>query len=201
MQRRPFRQQGISLIEVMIVVSVLALLLVAVGPEIGTWMRNVQIRNAAESVQNGMQLARAEAMRRNQNVRFSLVSNMTNGCALSSSSASWMVSLEDPAGKCDVAPSDSTSPRSIALRNANEGSASVAIGALQSDLATPATSVTFDGFGRVADTTGIRRMSFDNSASGNNYRALRVELSASGSVRMCDPRVSTTSDDPRRCTS
>ena len=69
--------------------------------------------------------------------------------------------------------------------------------ATEADGATAADSVTFDGFGRVADG-GLARISIDNAVAGNDYRPLAIVISEGGGIRMCDPRVSTDSD-PRAC--
>ncbi|MFM2119254.1 MAG: hypothetical protein RL722_722, partial [Pseudomonadota bacterium] len=42
-------QSGITLIELMVTITILALLLLATMPGIGQWLRNTSIRNAAES--------------------------------------------------------------------------------------------------------------------------------------------------------
>ena len=64
------RQRGFSMIEIVVTIAVLALLLFAAMPGLGTWLDNTRIRNVADSLQNGLQLARGEAVRRNQNVSF-----------------------------------------------------------------------------------------------------------------------------------
>ena len=64
--------RGFSLIEMMIAVVIVGLLLMAGVPAYTTWIQNLQIRTGAEAILNGMQLARAEAVRRNTNVRFVL---------------------------------------------------------------------------------------------------------------------------------
>jgi type IV fimbrial biogenesis protein FimT len=58
--------------------------------------------------------------------------------------------------------------------------------------------VTFNGFGRVVDTTGIGVIDIDNQTPGNDFRALRIVIGSGGTIRMCEPRV-TDSNDPRRC--
>jgi type IV fimbrial biogenesis protein FimT len=190
--------RGFTLIEMMVVIAVISLLMFAIGPEIGIWMRNTQIRNAADSLQSGLQAARADAMRRNAQVRFTLVSDLSSSCTKSATGTAWVVSMEDPTSTCNAGPSDVTAPRIVATRASSEGSRNVVVRALRSDGATAADEIVFDGFGRVVGTTGIARVDFDNSTSNDNYRALRVAIGAAGNVRRCDPRVST-SDDPRRC--
>ena len=86
--------RGFSLIELMITLAVLGMLLAIGLPNMGTWLQNTQIRNAAESINSGLQFARAEAVKRNTTVRFQLVNDMTNTCQLSTSGKNWVVSLD-----------------------------------------------------------------------------------------------------------
>jgi len=64
------RQQGFTLVELMIAVAVLGILLSVGVPSFKAWLLNTKIRTTAEAMQNGLQLARAEAVRRNERVRF-----------------------------------------------------------------------------------------------------------------------------------
>jgi type IV fimbrial biogenesis protein FimT len=199
MAPRALLRRGFTLVELMVVFVVIGLLLIAIGPEVGTWMRNIQIRNAADSMQNGLHAARSEAMRRNALVRLTLVGDLTTDCAATASGTAWVVSLDDPASNCDVSESATSAPRIVTKRDALDGSRDVAVTAVRADGSTAATAVVFDGFGRVVGATGIARVDFNNSMPGANYRPLRVTLSASGGVKLCDPSVSASSDDPRRC--
>ena len=79
-------QRGVTLIELMIGLAIVALVLFVAVPSFGIFLQNSQIRNAAGSVLDGLQLARNEAIRRNSPVRFQFVSNLTSGCALSTTS-------------------------------------------------------------------------------------------------------------------
>jgi prepilin-type N-terminal cleavage/methylation domain-containing protein len=74
-------QRGMTLIEMAIGLVIVGLLLVMALPGFGTWLQNSQIRNAAESLQNGLQLTRAEAVRRNTRVQFVLGSVLGGGVA------------------------------------------------------------------------------------------------------------------------
>ena len=95
------RQRGFSLIELMVTMVILVLLMVAAMPSIGTWLDNTRIRNEGDSIVNGLQTARAEAVRRNENVSFWLVqltdpATLANDCTLSDTSGSWIVSVSGP---------------------------------------------------------------------------------------------------------
>lgn len=190
------------MIELAITLSVLGLLLALGLPSFQNWLMNTQIRNAAESISVGIQRARNEAVRLNQNVRFTLVSlndpkTMDDSCAASAAAGSWVISLDDPAAQCAAAPSATTAPRIVEKRAAGDGGLSAAVAALAADNATAASTVTFNGFGRTVDADPLARVDVASTASGN-YRALRVLVSTGGAVRMCDPGV-TDNADPRRC--
>jgi len=202
LRRRVRASRGMTLVELMVTLAVAAVLLFAVVPDVGSWMRNLQIRNTAEAIQNGLQRARNEAVRRNTSVRFSLVSlnnpaTMDNSCALSAASGSWVVSLRDPSGKCGMAASDTVDPMLIDAHPLADGGRNTVITALQADGTTAATSIVFDGFGRATSAASIARIDVKHTAT-TGVRPLRIMLTTGGSVRMCDPNVGSTTD-PRHC--
>jgi type IV fimbrial biogenesis protein FimT len=193
------RSRGFNLIEVMVTVSVLALLLGFGAPAMSDWVHNTQMRSLAEALQNGMQKARAEAIRRNRPVTFWLVTPAVGvpdaTCASSSSSGSWVVSLDNPAGKCHIAASDTVAPRAVETFGSTWSGIDVA--ALTADGAASANSVTFNSFGQpLADTPPIGRINLTHQLSG--ARQLRVEVSSAGAIRLCDRGV-TVAGDPRIC--
>ena len=195
--------RGFTVIEVAVALTVLALLMAAVAPMAGSWAANMQIRSAAESLQAGLQRARMDAVRRNQTIRFSLVSlsnpsAMDNSCAASFSSASWVISINDPSGKCGNNLSDTADPMLVETFAAGPSAQRLTVAALQSDGASAATSVTFDGFGRVVGGDPIARIDIDNLTSGNDFRRVRIVVATGGGIRMCDPQV-VDAADPRRC--
>lgn len=197
--------RGVTLIELVVVVALMALLLMAVMPSASAWIRNTQIRSVATSLQTGLQRARAEAMRRNTNVRFSLVrlSNsavMDNSCSVGEDGMSWVVSLDDPAGKCATAVSDTTEPRILDKHATGSGSQSVVVHG--DDVASKdADTVVFNGFGRAVDMSPaatLTTLNIDNNVPGDDFRALRIVVGTGGAIRMCEPKV-TASSDPRKC--
>lgn len=194
--KRNARQEGVSLIELLITIAILGILTTIALPGYRVWIQNTQIRSAAESVLEGMQLARAEAVRRNVTVRFQFVSNFTGGCALSSSSASWIVSLDDPVNKCDIAPSETVTPRIFQSRAVTDGSHNVVVSATGGG--NPATTVSFNGLGRVVSVgTPIEQVNVDVPTSvltASESRDLRIVVTPGGQIRMCDPSVSDAAD-------
>jgi type IV fimbrial biogenesis protein FimT len=197
------RERGVTLIELAVTFIVLGLLVVAAGPSITTWIGNTNVRNTASSIYAGLNRARAEAVRLNRPVRFSLVAVtdpavLDNSCALSATGVSWVVSVTDPTSLCSVAPDPAVAPQIVDKAAGGEGGRRVAVAAVQEDGATAATSITFNAFGRIADTTAIRLITIDNVTLGGDYRRLRVLVGNGGTVRMCDFGL-TDSNDPRKC--
>lgn len=201
--KQPLFQRGFGLIELMVAITVVALLLALGMPSFITGGQNRQIRTAADSVQAGLQYARSEALRRNRVVKFEM--RAQNG---------WTVG-------CD--PVDSTvengqvvCPAVLQTREGAEGSlkADVAVAEVTTGTTTAPGTVVFSGslkftpLGRVTpDTLGagnVAMFSVTNPtagtcvADGGEMRCLRIVATAGGLIRMCDPAV-TAAGDPRRC--
>jgi len=193
--------RGMSLIELVVVLTLLVALMAMAAPNVMVWVRNTEIRNVASSVQAGLQRARAEAMRRNELVRFSLVdlgasTVMSNACTVTDDGSSWVVSLDNPDRQCGQGVSDTTAPRILDLNASGTGSKVSVLGTAADGNA--ASQVIFNGFGRVVGANALSVIDVDNEAAGDDYRALRIVLGPGGTVRMCEPKVSSKSD-PRAC--
>ncbi len=167
-----FKQSGLTIIELMIGITILGVLASIALPSYQTFMLNTQIRTAAESILNGLQLARAEAVKRNTNVRFALTnaSGWTVGC---------VTPVNDLNG--DGVPD---CPAIIQERLGTDGSRNV----ISANLPLAATTVTYNSFGAVGANAGGAAILSEVTLSvptGSNRR-FRVVLTG-GSVRMCDP--------------
>ena len=173
--------------ELIVGMAILGILMSLGIPAFSDWMRNARVRTTAESVLNGLQLARAEAVRRNTTVGLYLVTT-ASPCALSPAGPNWIVSVDSPVGKCDVAPSDTAAPFIIQLRGGTEsGGATTTVAAGQA-------AVVFNGLGRPTPLpAGTIAINFTDAAgaackeSGGPVRCLRAEISVGGQIRMCDP--------------
>jgi type IV fimbrial biogenesis protein FimT len=201
------RMRGMTLIELAVTMTILALLLVGAGPSVGVWMRNTQIRNTASSMLAGLSRARNEAMRRNAPIRFSLVSLadsavMGSSCALSGGGVSWVVSVRDPSSNCHYAPAtiaaDANDPMIVESNAGGVGGKNVVVAAKVADGSAAANTVTFNAFGRIEDAAPIGFINVSNTTAGGDYRNLRIEIGNGGTVRMCDLGV-TSATDPRYC--
>jgi len=182
------RASGFSLIELMVGIAIMAVLATLAVPSYKAWIQNSRIRTAAESIQNGIQLARAEAVKRNSSVQFDL----------RGTHSAWTVCVRPAAPSCPE-PDDATT---IQSRAAGEGS-SADITLTTSDDG----PYVFNSFGAMispapAAADGLVRIGVDVSTSvlpAADSRDLSIIINVGGSVRMCDPALDTSGTDPRRC--
>ena len=194
-------QLGFNLVEISIALAVLAILVALAAPSFGEWLQNQQTRAATEATLNGLQIARAEAVRRNGQVRFQFVTNLTSGCDLSATNLNWVVSVGTPKNACDQ-PIDVVAPAVpgpvIQSRSAQEVSPNAIV--LVTPGGAPPSYVTFNSLGGVVSpnadgTAPITTIDICNPAiTGANTRPLRVVVSPGGSIRMCDPKVADVAD-------
>ena len=191
-------QCGTTLIELLIGMVIVAILFTMGAPSFSEWIQNTRIRSSAESILNGLQLARAEAVRRNAMVRFQLVDNMTNACTLTSVRPNWVVSQDDATGNCGKEPSD-TAPRIIQKHSSTEGSAAGI------DVSTVNALLTFNGLGRATTLAAgsnavitVSNPEIDDCMPDGAMRCLRIVVSSAGQIRMCNPAFSR-ADNPQGC--
>lgn len=184
------RQNGLTMVELAVAMAVAAVLYSQAVPMFSNWIGNAQTRTAAESILNGLQLARVEAMRRNRMVQFVV----TDGA-----NSSWLVGCSNivDTGTPDVDdPGDCLGV--IQARASLEASAQPQLAIVPEG----ATTITFDSLGRI--TTNVdgspTATSIDVANPGladTDRRVLRLALGVGGGMRMCDPSLH--AGDPRAC--
>lgn len=188
------RAAGFSLIELMVAVTILAIL-VAVGvPSFRDWMNNARIRTAAEGIQNGLRVARNEAAQRGVPVRFELTS---------ATAGRWQV--------CQLGPTDTACQATTILDRRDGSEAGLSIAASTSankqttaSIATALTGgvpagITYTALGRPSSfgAGSIARIDIYGASTAGRRQVLIV--SSGGMVRMCDPASTLSSSDAQSC--
>lgn len=206
MRTRPPSTAGFSLIELMVGITILAVLTLLAAPAFSDWIRNTRLRSAAESLRSDLQMARAEAIRRNTGTRLQFVTSLDADCTLSTSAAIWVTNAslsQTPAGACGNAPSATSTPYLIGKSPAEASKSSDLV------LTASRSTVGFDALGRQSATTNpttsvaaltvqLTSASYTCVASGGSVRCLNVIVSPGGDARICDPSRSG-SADPMTC--
>jgi type IV fimbrial biogenesis protein FimT len=199
-------KRGFTLIELAVTLAIVAILFAQAAPSFTAWIHNAEIRTAAESMQSGLQLARAEAIRRNRSVFFWLTSATATPPV-----ADWLVACASPAGggavpeaigDCPGVHPSGGVPANAAPINWIQRQAAAGQQTALPQVSTPnnATEVTFGSLGlvipNVDGTPSIAEIDVSDP-SISTARPLHVTISG-GQIRMCDPGLSP-STDPRGC--
>jgi type IV fimbrial biogenesis protein FimT len=191
----PTRTRGFTLIEMMIGLAILALLMMLGVPAFTTMLQNQKLRAGAESLLNGLQTARAEAVKRNVQAQFVLTNDeaapiMVNTAAPNTAGQNWMVRA---------------ATNIVGQNNFIEGkygTTTITV-AGSNPTGTFDGTVTFNGFG----TTTLNSPATLQIANppggacvtgGGPMRCLNVVVSPGGTIKMCDPAV-TAIGDTRKC--
>ena len=182
-QHRP--SLGFTMVEILITIAVFGILVMLAMPSFGEWLQNQQLRAGAEASLNGLQVARAEAIRRNLNVQI----------------------VFGPGTGWTVQEVTSLNPFTLGAvvqsRAQEEGSPNAALAATPGG----ATTVTFTPLGATLTTNGdgsarVTRLDITNAKGGScqpagPMRCLALLIQGGGSIKMCDPQVAL--PDARGC--
>ena len=167
---------GFSLIELIIAIAIVGLVSAIAMPSYAMWIKNSRVRTAAESIQSGLQIARAQAVKSNTLVEFKLDALLNS---------TWEINQCSSTDNCNTP---------LHKRAATEGSSTEII-----VTATPSASkrILFNNLGSVA-ANPIPFTQLEISLSGAD-RPLRVNLGVGGNTRLCDPNTTLAANDPSRC--
>ena len=202
----PRRARGFTLIELLVALVIIALMVLVGLPSMTSYFQNSKISSAVQSYTTGMQVARAEAIRRNLPVEFMLtdsdvsVANIANLAVPSANGRNWLVRVFNPA----LAAFEPIEKKS-ALEGSGQAAGSTPSVAVAGTAQVPPTAfngiVTFNGFGGTNTTSEIW-LDVNNLAGGacfptGTMRCLRVRVTSGGQVRACDPQLA--AGDSRAC--
>lgn len=181
------KHSGFSLVELVTVIGIFAVISALAVPSYTQMVQNNAIRAASESMHNGIQVARAEAVKRNVAVQFDL----------RGADSAWTVCVAPAAPGACPNPDNANTIQSRSIGEGSSTNIDVAI--------TDAGPFVFNGLGVLTSplpsaANGLISINVDNSAiSASDSRELRIVFGAGGSVRTCDPSLSSSGTDPRRC--
>lgn len=157
---------GFTLAEIMVATAILGILLAVAAPNFRAWILNSQIHAAAESVQTGLQRARAEAVKRNRVVEFVLQGGN-----------SWAIINPADLSKLEQS-SESAQLKTVSTTAAPVGATRLAFDVTGLPLA----------FSPTDGSPALISLAFDSTVlDASESKDLMVTISFSGSVRMCDP--------------
>ncbi len=175
------RPSGLTLVEMMITLLVLAILAAGAIPAMGSFLEKSRLKGAAESLFNDLGYARSESLKRNTDisVRFA-----TDGAA------NWCFGTDETT-TCDCTITDATDSSACALNAAADGSSSTNVLKRTGAAEYPTIKLISAAFAVNPVTTFTPRRGTANagtvvfrSASG---KEIRVVLSPLGRVIICSP--------------
>jgi type IV fimbrial biogenesis protein FimT len=207
LMQRSRHASGFTMIEMVVTMTIFAILVALGVPSMTTWIRNNKVRTVTDSLQTGLRLAQAESLRRSRQVVFALTNSTTpNFIPLPAAvgGTSWAIwTLPSMTNAIDETP---TFIQSGVLSNASA----------QVTIATTAniTTVCFNSVGRVVANTNVTAITggdncvqppgtppvlkFNINVAGAD-RPLQVNLGLGGQVHMCDPGALFNDAHPEGC--
>lgn len=188
-------QEGFSIIELTVALTVVAVLLALGMPTLSGYIQNARLGGAAKSFYSGLQIARAEAIKRNAQVEFvmtstAVASGIENALVADAQGRNWVVRARASAS----APYELIEAKSIL----EGGGAAPAV-----TVAASAALVSFNSLGGTLTGVG-QTIALENPAMGlctplGPVRCWNVVVAPGGQVRLCNPDPAASASDTRKC--
>ena len=213
---KPRIHRGFTLIEVMVALTIVAVMVMMSLPSMSAYFQNAKLGSAAQTFAAGLQVARTEAIRRNAPVEFLLTdtpivpATIANAAVPLATGRGWVVRACDAAGlNCTL-----VEAKSVLEGSGQAAGSTPAIAVLGTAAAGPAFtgSVFLNGFGAITLGAGgpnaaaeinlfIDNQSGGQCAPAGPMRCLNVRAAPGGQVRVCDPQAQggSTVRDSRAC--
>lgn len=185
--------KGFSLIELMVVVTIMALMVVFFAPNMASWIANNKVRATAESLASELRLAQVEALRRNRQAVLALSNDTPSLTAVPTDNGlNWYVrALATP----DEASDPGFDPKTLYVHGSQQARQAGAMTLNGPGL------LCFNSTGRPVGTpmspvAGVSTCNTPtNAASPVTYtisragadRRLAVQVGLGGLIRLCDP--------------
>jgi type IV fimbrial biogenesis protein FimT len=211
------KQRGMTLLELIISLVVAGGMMALGLPAAGDWVDANRIKATADSMLNGLQLAKMEAVRQNTFSRFSLIDTPTFSTVpgVGGQAGDWEICTADSTGsfvgnrdQVWLATENGTPVRigvstaALSTQNFNlplaagvgltgyvDTSAGL-VGCQGTTTATINTNVSFDAMGRVSTsniTSNVTRIDILNARMGNAQKRLVITINPQGQIKLCNP--------------
>jgi type IV fimbrial biogenesis protein FimT len=190
---------GFTLIELLITISLIAILALLGMPSMSAALNNAKVRSVAESLQNGLRIAQNEAIRRSHQTAFVLTNAKPEENATATANGrNWyaQVLLLYPGEAVDDA----------YVQGGSFGNVASGV-----TITSQSTVICFNSIGRVVANTstglgvdcsvpgGVPPMARYDVTKVGADRTLRLEVTPSGKIRMCDTARTVSTVQPDGC--
>lgn len=183
LSRMPYADcNGITLIELLLTLTIMAIVLALGVPATARWVRDIEVRSSAESLKSALQLARSEAVSRNTRVHIQLGNDTGH--------PGWLITCVYASTLCPSALNNHPPEVTSLIRwgaevITNAGKTSTA---LKPGLNLPG-GVDFYPLGdarQIAYGTDLARIDIIH-ARDSTARRLIIRIDGAGNIRLCDP--------------
>ena len=196
--------RGFTIIELLVGITLLAVLMGLGVPALGTYLQNSKLASAAASYYSGVQAARTEAIRRNVTTQFVMTdtpietADIANAATPAVGGRNWVVRAAS--GPAAFAPA--VEAKAGAEGDGTSGAAAIqALGAAAAPIVFDGT-IPFNGFGATTTSTTYT-IDITNPGGGTcaalsgPMRCRRIVVSPGGQISLCDPAAP--AGDSRAC--
>ena len=192
---------GFTLVELMVTIAIIALLMLAAVPSVGTWLVDASIRNTAEDLLSAVRLAQSTAVSRNRTTVLALTRGTPAwNAAPAANGSNWYVRTRPRSGSDEEASRDDLiQATSVGTQNSVTitGPALLCFSS-QGRQATRTADGTGMGVGCAAPTDDVSDPTEYLLTRGNG-RSLLVRVYLGGRVRLCDPAKTLSDTAPDGC--
>jgi len=203
------RASGFTLIEMVVAVTIFAILVALTVPAMKLWIANTKVRAVADSLQNGIRLAQAEAERRGRQVVFALTNSATPavGFTATTSGTYWAIQTFPFAGETAalIATGVLTSAGTTVTITAGQSQTALCFNSLgrlvaNSSPGPAGATCTTPTASHTSNVTANPQPTFTYTVSmtGADHN-LELEVSTGGQLHLCDPTQTFSATNPYGC--